>query len=195
MHPPAPWRLHGELTIVPARVRVADARRAPIPPGVELISAGGSTAGGALLARYTGGTLAYHELIVFSGIGRLGPKPGVVVSHIYVDDEQSMAGGRAIWGLPKELAEFTYSRSRVEVRQRGGLLLAATIRRRPRGLLLPLLAPTLGTGVHAVGRMLIKASPARATLEVPDSSPFAALGLAGTRAALAADDVRLLMPA
>jgi acetoacetate decarboxylase len=92
MHPPAPWRLRGELTLIPARIAVADAGRFAVPPGARLLSAGGSTLGGVLLARYTGGTLAYHELIVFSALARLGARTGFVVSHIYVDSEASGAG-------------------------------------------------------------------------------------------------------
>ena len=53
-----------------------------------------------MLANYTSGTLVYRELIVFSH----ATARGMVVSHIYVDDEQSLSGGREIWGLPKELA-------------------------------------------------------------------------------------------
>jgi acetoacetate decarboxylase len=198
-HPPAPWRLQGELTIIPALVRTEDARRFPVPPGVRLLSAGGRTLGGALLADYTGGTLAYHELIVFSALGVLGGRPGLVVSHIYVDSAESMRGGREIWGLPKELAEFTYSRSAVEVRQGAATLLHARLRRRPGRLPLALLAPTLGdvrgTAVHATGFMRVRAAPALAQLEVPERSPFAALGLGGRRPALAGDGLRLFMPA
>ena len=39
-----------------------------------------------MLANYTSGTLVYRELIVFSH----ATTRGMVVSHIYVDDEQSM---------------------------------------------------------------------------------------------------------
>jgi hypothetical protein len=49
--------------------------------------------------------------------------------------------------------------------------------------------------VHATGRVRVRAAPALVDLEVPESSPFAALGLAGRRLALAGDDVRLFMPA
>jgi acetoacetate decarboxylase len=192
MHPPAPWRLYGELILVPAR---GDAAKSPIPRGAKLIGARGRTLAGALLARYASGTLAYHELIVFSALGRLGARPGFVVSHIYVDSELSMHGGRAIWGLPKELAEFTYSRSRVEVRQAGAVLLRARVRRRAGRLPLPLLGPTLGAGVHATGRMLVRAAPALVTLDVPAESPFAPLLRPGVRLALAGDDLRLVMPA
>ena len=68
-YPEAPWRLHGELIVVPART-----------PGRQI--------GGVMLANYTGGTLAYRELIVFSH----ATTHGMVISHIYVDDEQLDAG-------------------------------------------------------------------------------------------------------
>jgi len=31
--------------------------------------------------------------------------------HIYVDNPDSIAGGREIWGLPKEMAEFTWEKA------------------------------------------------------------------------------------
>ena len=84
-HPAPPWHLNGEFVVVPARVR---------PRAL----------GGVLLANYTSGTLVYRELIVFERATRRG----MVISHIYVDDEQSLRGGHEIWGLPKELATFAY---------------------------------------------------------------------------------------
>ena len=65
-HPPPPWFLTGELIVVPALVK---------PRAL----------GGVMLADYRSGTLAYRELIVFSH----ATARGMVVSHIYVDDEQS----------------------------------------------------------------------------------------------------------
>jgi acetoacetate decarboxylase len=193
--PPAPWRLYGEVTLIPARVRVADARRVHVPDGVRLLSARGYTLGGVLLADYAGGTLAYRELIVFSAVGMLRGRPGFLVSHIYVDSPASVLGGREIWRLPKELAEFTYSRSAVEVRQGDATLLRARIRRRRGRIPLVLPAPALGDGALAVGRIRMRGVPALATLEVPEASPFAALGLAGTRPALAGDRMWLRMAA
>jgi acetoacetate decarboxylase len=165
-YPEAPWHLQGELIIVPTHVL-----------------------GGVMLAGYTSGTLAYHELIVFSRATRRG----MVVSHIYVDDEQSLRGGREIWGLPKELATFRYERTRFEARQDGPLLTARIRRRRGRlPLLLP--APIVSEKGAALGRARVNAAPALATLGVPHESPLAALGLSGTYLALAGDDLRLTMP-
>ena len=154
-YPPAPWRLHGELIIIP------------------------TAWGGAMLANYAGGTLAYHELIVF--------RPGFVVSHIYVDSAESMRGGREIWKLPKELAEFTYSRSFVEVRRDGETLFSARIRRRPGFVPMAIPGPAIGEGGKlSVGRIVMRGAPA-----LVEARGF---GIDGTRLALAGDGMRLYMP-
>jgi hypothetical protein len=159
-HPPAPWRLRGEIVVVPY----------------------GATSG-LFLASYTGETLAYHELIVF--------RPGLVVAHIYVDDERSLAGGRAIWNLPKQLAQFTVSRGRFVARRDGELLVDARIRRRDGFLPLPLPAPTIGEldghRRFALGRGRIRAAPALVTAD----GRFGR----GTRLGLAGDRLDLIMPA
>src|SRR5215813_13155259 len=106
-----------------------------------------------MLANYTGGTLAYHELIVF--------RPACVVAHIYVDSPESMRGGREIWKLPKQLADFTWSRDHVHVAQDGRTLFEARIRRRPGFLPLAIPAPAIGEGGKlSVGWMRMRAAPA-----------------------------------
>jgi hypothetical protein len=170
-HPPAPWHLEGECVIVPA---LTAERRL----------------GGVFLADYRAGTLRYHELIVFE---RATPR-GMVISHIYVDDERSLNGGRAIWGLPKELAEFELTPRTFTVTQDGATLLHARMRRRPGRIPMPLLTPFTSSAGDTVGRARVKAAPALVTLDVPATSPFAHLGLAGTRVGLAGDDLDLTMP-
>jgi acetoacetate decarboxylase len=172
LHPPPPWHLFGELIIVPALVT---------PRAL----------GGVLLANYTSGTLVYRELIVFSR----ATARGMVVSHIYVDDEQSLAGGREIWGLPKELAQFEYTPTRFSARQDGRTLLEATVRRRRGRVPLVIPAPIVSDAGMTLGHARIKAAPALVTIDVPPASPFASLGLSGRRPALAADDLDLTMPA
>jgi acetoacetate decarboxylase len=171
-YPEPPWHLQGELIIVPALVK---------PRGL----------GGVLLADYRSGTLSYHELIVFSH----GTPRGMVVSHIYVDSEQSLHGGREVWGLPKELATFEFAARMMVVRQAGNLLLSASVRRR-RGFL-PLLipAPITSPAGDTIGHAWIKAAPALVRLHVPEISPFAHLGLHGTHVGLAGDELKLTMPA
>ena len=145
--------------------------------------------GGVLLANYTSGTLAYRELIVFERATRRG----MVISHIYVDDEQSLRGGREIWGLPKELATFAYGPAHFEARQERTLL-SARLRRRPGRLPLIVPAPIVSEAGATLGIARVKAAPALVTLEVPPDSPFAHLGLDGTHLGLAGDDLKLTMP-
>jgi hypothetical protein len=171
-HPPPPWHLNGEFVVVPARVK---------PRAL----------GGVLLANYTSGTLAYRELIVFSH----ATARGMVISHIYVDDERSLRGGHAIWGLPKELASFEVTPRTFVARQGPRTLLRARIRRRPGFVPLAIPAPIVSDAGATIGTARILAAPALVTLDVPPDSPFASLGLSGTRLALAGDDLRLTMPA
>ena len=169
-YPEPPWQLYGELVVVPA-----------------LTSKG---LGGVMLANYTGGTLAYRELIVFSH----ATPTGMVISHIYVDDEQSMRGGRGIWGLPKELATLDYQRRSFTARQGDITLLHARVRRRPGKLPLPLPTPITSPAGTTIGLARVKAAPALVELYIPGASPFADLDLEGRHLALAGDDLRLTMP-
>ena len=169
-YPDPPWQLNGEFIVVPALVR---------PRAL----------GGVLLANYTSGTLAYRELIVFSH----ATARGMVISHIYVDDEQSLRGGREIWGLPKELATFEYGPTWFSAAQET-VLLEARVRRRPGRVPLLVPAPISSAAGATLGIARVKAAPALVTLTVPADSPFASLGLSGTRLGLAGDDLRLTMP-
>ncbi|MBA2514997.1 MAG: acetoacetate decarboxylase family protein [Solirubrobacterales bacterium] len=178
-HPPAPWRLRGEAAIVIIGVREHAARGFPRPAGVELLHAGGWTLGGALLARYDEhATLPYQELIVFSGVARAAGRLALVVTHIYVDSLPSLRGGREIWGLPKELADFSWASRKVTVEQDGRPLLHASFRRRPGRLRLPmpLYAPVFGdrggVTVHAAGWGHLRGTPAVADFDVPPYQPL-----------------------
>jgi hypothetical protein len=214
-HPPPPWRLRGEAVLVPARLRVAASGAAagaasagaPSPgptPGSAtalspLRSPGGWSLGGVLLARYAAGsTLAYHELIAFSGLARAGGRIGFVVSHIAVDAPASVSGGREIWGLPKRLAEFSWTEHEITVAEGGRAVLRARITPGPVTVPVPLRAPFFGRRdgrlVHTVARGRMRAAPARVDLAAPAAGPLADLGLAGRRPGLAATGLELLVP-
>jgi acetoacetate decarboxylase len=87
--------------------------RSTLPSTLEVVSVfPGKTIGGIYLASYgEGSTLTYNELIVVSAIVRKGFRIGGWISHIYVDNDDSITGGRNIWGLPKEQANFQWERS------------------------------------------------------------------------------------
>ncbi|HEX7303091.1 acetoacetate decarboxylase family protein [Lentzea sp.] len=51
------------------------------------------------------GLLAYRELMV-GVVVRKGLRPGLSITDIWVDDATSRRGARAMWGIPKEMADF-----------------------------------------------------------------------------------------
>lgn len=117
-YPAAPWTLKGYAV---GTLHLIDIRRSRIfvPSALEVIPVlPGHTLGGVYLSSYTDdSTLKYHELIVVSALVRYENYFGAWVSHIYVDNQDSVSGGREIWGLPKELAEFTWREGSISVFQ------------------------------------------------------------------------------
>jgi hypothetical protein len=138
-HPPAPWRMKGE-----AWVGLFQADR-PVPrpePWAPLL---GERTVAVALVRYREGTLAYDELIA-GPLVRHGLRWGLWVAHIWVDSAASVWGGRRIWGLPKQLARFTWDSDRVLVEDAEGTV-AALGMASPRLLRAPLpRAPCPGIG-------------------------------------------------
>ncbi|MFC7308937.1 acetoacetate decarboxylase family protein [Streptomyces monticola] len=136
-YPPAPWRMRGELW-----GGFFAAAAAPVLPGDVSPLASRSLV--ALLIRYREGTLSYDEFILGSLVRR-GRRAGVYVHVIRVDDSQAMWGGRRIWGVPKEHAEFDWSGSQVRITDEQGPL--ATLTTTSGGLRLPALPmPLAGFG-------------------------------------------------
>lgn len=122
-YPPAPWNLYGNALQSFHLVDVEKAK-AFVPKDLEIISVlPGKTLGCLYLSIYdVQSTLRYHELIVVPAMVRYRDKVGAWISHIYVDALESVAGGRNIWGLPKEMADFTWGARDVKVVQGNHLL-------------------------------------------------------------------------
>ncbi len=122
-YPPPPWNLKGYAILTVNLINI-DKARLFVPSELEIVSVlPGKTLGGVYLSTYkSGSVLQYNELIVTSGLTRYGEQTASWIGHIYVDNEVSVAGGREIWGLPKEMAEFTWNKGNVTVKQ-GDLLL------------------------------------------------------------------------
>ncbi len=98
-YPPAPWHMHGQLWLSILKVRDGvDARR---PAGMY---------GVAMVDYQAPSPLTYGELLV----GRVVKEPvkGVTITDIWVDSPASVAGGREIWAIPKDLCEFSVEASR-----------------------------------------------------------------------------------
>lgn len=117
-YPAAPWQLYG-TSVQSLHLIDSAIAQALVPNDFEIVSVlPGKTLGSVYLSDYTANsTLQYHELIVAPALVRHAGKIGAWISHIYVDNLDSVAGGRNIWGLPKEMAEFAWSDRFVRVRQ------------------------------------------------------------------------------
>ncbi len=122
-YPMAPWSLQG-YAVQTLHLVDTNRVRALIPPEFEIFSVfPGKTLGSVYLSNYQpGSVLEYSELIVAPAFVKYQGKIGAWVTHIYVDNSDSVAGGREIWGLPKELADFTWLDKRVAVQQGGNTL-------------------------------------------------------------------------
>jgi Acetoacetate decarboxylase (ADC) len=112
-YPQPPWTLQGYAIQTLHLVNI-DQVRPLIPLELEIISVWpGKTLGSVYLSNYgSGSVLEYSELIVAPALVNYQRKIGAWISHIYVDNADSLAGGREIWGLPKELAEFTWEQGK-----------------------------------------------------------------------------------
>ncbi len=180
-YPPAPWTLQGFGMQTVHLADAAGARRS-VPPEFRIIPTWpGKTVVLASFGRYgPGSVLQYSELILTVPVRGMGQR-GLWVTHIYVDSADSLAGGREIWGLPKELVQFEWLEDQVTLRQEGRQV--CTLRwGRPRWLWRQRLTVPcfsfLGSDLLAYrGRVRGRLGLDSAQLDVPAESPFAALNL------------------
>jgi hypothetical protein len=158
--------------------------RHQIPSELNIISVfPGKTLGGVYLSYYEpSSVLEYSELIVIPAVVGYRGKIGGWVSHIYVDNPDSVAGGREIWGLPKEIAEFNWEkRENVTVRQGNQTLCRLKYKQQT----LAWRQWLSGSSFSAKGANLLIFSAevesrlgfVGSKLEVPAKSPFAEIGL------------------
>jgi len=106
--PPSPWSLRGQLFL-------------------SLWRLGHRLAGTAFVDYQEGSELTYAELLRATP-ARVGRRLGVTISDIWVDSTASRDGGRALWAIPKDLAEFTLKHGqafRGEARDEHGPLASA----------------------------------------------------------------------
>ncbi|MDJ0620362.1 MAG: acetoacetate decarboxylase family protein [Calothrix sp. MO_192.B10] len=185
-YPPAPWRLEGYAVQTLHLVDIEQAT-AFIPSELEIVSLlPGKTLGGIYVSSYEAGSLlSYNELIVVPAFVRYQGQTGAWISHIYVDNEDSVAGGKEIWGLPKEMAEFNWDKGKVSVRQnqcelcqlyyqKGLLSLSTWWRQGFRGHAFGGLGSEL---LFFQSHFKSQISLLKANLEIPQESPFAFLSL------------------
>ncbi|WNG44204.1 acetoacetate decarboxylase [Archangium minus] len=198
-YPPAPWALRGQmylsLWMVPAeRVRFE------LDPAFELFTLAGRACVITCFVDYQqGSVLTYGEL--FGGISvktRGSGHLGMTVTHMWVDSERSLRGGRALWGMPKVMARFALDHQP----QSGGAFAGASwdtqgrelarvhfepLAALPPSVRIPMGLPNLqmlNGRVHAPKDAKIHFSPRLlqgAEWSIPTDSPLASLGIVGAR--------------
>ncbi|MDP9117001.1 MAG: acetoacetate decarboxylase family protein [Actinomycetota bacterium] len=127
-YPPEPWVLHGQLRTSVFAVPLTDIP-VDLPPGCHPVRIGRyGVVGTAWVSYESSGVLAYEELMS-TVLVRRGWRLMPTISHIWVDSPTSLAGGRALWGIPKELATFETSGQRRAARDEVGPLADAELGR------------------------------------------------------------------
>jgi hypothetical protein len=199
-HPLAPWQLQGYGLLTLHLVDI-DRVRPLVPASLQIFSCfPGKTLGGVYVGRYEAeSTLHYSELIAVPALVHHQGKLGVWISHIYVDHPDSVAGGREIWGLPKEMAEFAWEDgAAVSVRQGDRTLCELRLSWQLPGIEHPVQAPafTLVNQQLALfsGKGKVKWQGAGVALQIPAGSPLQNLGKPRGAVRLSALDLRVESP-
>jgi hypothetical protein len=108
-YPPEPWRLAGEAYLSMWRLPVAELPA--LPEGAEpVVAAGRALVFAAWVDYRPPGQLSYHELL--AAVAVRGRRLTASITRIWVDSEVSRAGGRALWGIPKDLATLGFGHGR-----------------------------------------------------------------------------------
>jgi len=103
-YPSSPWELHGQthghLFTVPKSLlpETPDGFRPLIIAGRGIVFAG--------WVDYQGGSILRYGEVFAAVAGFVKRRPTAIVTHMWVDSPASRAGGRELWGYPKELAKF-----------------------------------------------------------------------------------------
>jgi hypothetical protein len=95
-YPSAPWQMVGQLycSVFKLEERVDDLR----PGGIY---------GAAFVSYEEGSPLTYSELLVARPVSTDKNGRRVTITDIWVDSPASVAGGRELWAIPKDLCDFT----------------------------------------------------------------------------------------
>lgn len=103
-YPPEPWRLEGSGCVSVWRLPAAELESFVLPPGARLWAVLGQAILGTAWVMYgPGGVLAYNEVLAATRVSLRG-RSFTTITHIWVDHPASIAGARALWGIPKQAA-------------------------------------------------------------------------------------------
>jgi hypothetical protein len=132
-YPAEPWDLHGHAYIGAWLVPRAQLP-APHSPSTKAVTIlGRGILGAAFFVYEEPSPLTYNEIMA-TVLVRQGWRLRVSITHIWVDSPASRDGGRDLWAIPKELADFEVSAHRSYVATGIGSLAVQHVRRLPRQL-------------------------------------------------------------
>ena len=140
-----------------------------------------------------GSTIVYHELLGVGGVAWSGVTPAAWITHAHVDDDASIAGGRAIWGIPKRDGDFQWVRTRsgeqLSVSLAGRGVVTVSVATRPRAATLRVTAPFVGRdgGKRAWAAGRLRGAPVSVRVQVPADSPLRELEPVFSSTAVAGD--------
>ena len=117
-YPPAPWEMVGQLYL--SLFRLAHDVDELRPAGVY---------GAAFVSYEEPRPLTYSELLVAHPVSSGAEGRRVSITDIWVDSPASMAGGRELWAIPKDLCDFAMESTRTGPLTRTEW--SATVERRP----------------------------------------------------------------
>jgi hypothetical protein len=106
-YPPAPWHLTGQAHFHVLAVRAAELPETP--PGFRPLTLGGWGLAIAGWVDYQGGSILRYGELLAAVVGRWRGGTSATVTLMWVDSAESRAGGRELWGYPKEMADFELS--------------------------------------------------------------------------------------
>lgn len=203
-YPEPPWRLKG-CAFLRLQMLPVELVRPWVPPALKIVSVlPGRTVGALYLASYeAGSSLRYHELIVAPAAVRHGALLGGWISHIYVDSHASVAGGREIWALPKQIAQFQWEADaqggQVTVTQGAQVLCSLRATAPGPGVRAPIYAPVLSSIndrlIKFRGTGSTRLSIGHGEIDIPRSSALAPFEFAsGRQLLLNALDLKMSAP-
>ena len=180
--PPSPWPVTGSALVVIGHLSRARARAlAASPRGFIAPRLLGSLCVLGLIHYDTTPVGPYNELALTPGV-LWRQLPGLLISHMLVDSTRSRMGGRAIWGLPKELAHFTWAEQQIAITTPDAqpLLTAHWAAKKHAGHLLIPPAPIITLRgprcqIFTMGGWAADVHRAKVTLDIPPASPYAPL--------------------
>lgn len=203
LYPSAPWRLRGWGVATVQLIDVKAARQF-VPSDCRVVPvAPGRTLGGLLFVSYEfGSTLVYRELAIVAALVRAGRRCAFYLARLYVDSAASLAGGREIWGVPKDLASFDVTgfgaHRTIVVRRDRRDVCRWQISRAHTKLRLSIALPALGTRAD---RFIFFTASMRARLglidvgvDLPHLSEFKALSLDRPLFAVSLEDFDVCVP-